>query len=450
MKKLFGTDGIRSEANIGLMRPDQVLKIAESIGYYFMKNSPVKGDHTPTVVIGKDTRLSGYMIESALQAGFLAVGMNVLLLGPVPTPAIAHLTRSFRAQLGVMISASHNPAKDNGLKFFSPDGYKLTDVQEKEITDLFFNGEIPLKHAYSIGKAKRIDDAAGRYLEYVKATFPKHMRLDGMNIVVDCGQGAAYKIAPRLFWELGADVVSLHTQPDGFNINKDCGATFLTPLRKAVLEHKADVGFALDGDADRLIAIDEKGEVIDGDKIIGAIAHDMLKEKTLHNNVVVATQMSNLGLEHFLNKLNVTLQRSQVGDRYVLEDMQKTGAVLGGEQSGHIIVREYSSTGDGLLTSLKLLKILLSNKQKASDLLRLFKTLPQKLVNISKPASILKNDMVVNVVRNAEKKLSDQGRIFIRPSGTENLLRVMVEAENQNLMDDVIGNIVDVMKNIEV
>jgi phosphoglucosamine mutase len=446
MKKLFGTDGIRSEANKGLMRPEAVLKIAQAIGAYFIANNPVQGDHIPTVVIGKDTRLSGYMIEAALQAGFLSVGMNVLLLGPVPTPAIALLTRSFRAQLGVMISASHNPAKDNGLKFFGPDGYKLCDEQEKEITKSYFEDDIPLSHAYTIGKAHRIDDAAGRYLEYVKSTFPKDLRLDKFKIVVDCAQGAAYKIARLLYWELGADVIALNTEPDGLNINKNCGATHIEGLQKAVLEHKADIGFALDGDADRLIAVDEKGEILDGDKLIAAIAEDMKKDNILLNDTVVVTQMSNLGLELFFNKIGIKTIRSQVGDRYVLEDMKKYGANLGGEQSGHIILKKHSSTGDALIASLRVLKILLEGEKTTVCLQNIFQKIPQKLVNIEKKASVLNNPEVLDIITKTQMLLKDRGRVFIRPSGTEPLIRIMVEAEDIDMLETAMINIVNVIE----
>lgn len=441
MKKLFGTDGIRAEANIGLMQPIEMLKIAQAVGSYFMQHNPVLGDHKPTVVIGKDTRLSGYMVESALQAGFLSVGMNVLLVGPLPTPAIALLTRSFRAQLGVMISASHNPAKDNGIKFFSPDGNKLTDTQEEAITEIYYNHTTTLAHAYDIGKAKRIEDAAGRYLEYVKNTCPKDVRLNHLKIVVDCANGAAYKIAPRLYWELGADVITLHHQPNGVNINQECGATHLESLQQAVIEHKADIGFALDGDADRLIAVDENGQILDGDKLIGAIAQDMKENNELFNNIVVTTQMSNLGLEKFLQQQHIQLIRSKVGDRYVLEDMDKHAASLGGEQSGHIILKQHTSTGDGLLASLKILKCLVRKKQKASMLHNLFQMIPQKLVNVKQKATILQQTHVQEVIEQNKKLLGQQGRIFIRPSGTEPLIRVMIESEDEEKLHMAMTNI---------
>lgn len=441
MKKLFGTDGIRAEANIGLMQPIEILKIAQAVGSYFMQHNPVLGDHKPTVVIGKDTRLSGYMVESALQAGFLSVGMNVLLVGPLPTPAIALLTRSFRAQLGVMISASHNPAKDNGIKFFSPDGNKLTDQQEEAITEIYYNHTTTLAHAYDIGKAKRIEDAAGRYLEYVKNTCPKDVRLNHLKIVVDCANGAAYKIAPRLYWELGADVITLHHQPNGVNINQECGATHLDSLQQAVIEHKADIGFALDGDADRLIAVDENGQILDGDKLIGAIAQDMKENNELFNNIVVTTQMSNLGLEKFLQQQHIQLIRSKVGDRYVLEDMDKHAASLGGEQSGHIILKQHTSTGDGLLASLKILKCLVRKKQKASMLHNLFQMIPQKLVNVKQKATILQQTHVQEVIEQNQKLLGQQGRIFIRPSGTEPLIRVMIESEDEEKLHMAMTNI---------
>lgn len=441
MRRLFGTDGVRAEANTKAMRPDAILKLATAVGSYFTTNHPHQGEHRPIVVIGKDTRLSGYMVEPALTAGFISLGMDVLLLGPLPTPAVALLTHSFRAQLGVMISASHNPAKDNGIKFFGPEGFKLSDTQEKAIEDIYYSDDIPLAHASGMGKAKRLDDAQGRYLEFVKGSFPRGLRLDKLKIVVDCANGAAYKIAPRLYWELGAEVITLNDSPDGHNINEQCGATHVEGLKQAVLEHKADVGFALDGDADRLIMIDETGMTLDGDQILAAIAMDLHKDKKLRNNTVIATQMSNLGLERYLKEHDITLVRTGVGDRYVLEGMREKDAVLGGEQSGHIILKEFSPTGDGLLASLFMLKIMQQQNKKSSMLRKTFAAVPQQLKNIKKGSKILEDKSVQEAIEKGHETLNGIGRLFIRPSGTEDLIRVMVEADKQDSLDEVMSKI---------
>jgi phosphoglucosamine mutase len=442
MRRLFGTDGVRAEANTKAMRPDAVLKLATAVGSYFTTNHPHQGDHRPIVVIGKDTRLSGYMVEPALTAGFISLGMDVLLLGPLPTPAVALLTHSFRAQLGVMISASHNPAKDNGIKFFGPDGLKLSDEQEKAIENIYFSDDIPLVHASNMGKAKRLEDAQGRYLEFVKSSFPRGLRLDHLKIVVDCANGAAYKIAPRLYWELGAEVITLNDQPDGHNINDQCGATHVDSLKSAVLEHKADVGFALDGDADRLIMVDETGFTLDGDQILAAIAIDLHQDNKLKNNIVVATQMSNLGLERYLTQQGITLIRTGVGDRYVLESMRETNAVLGGEQSGHIILKEFSPTGDGLLASLFLLKIMQQQNRTASALRKTFLAVPQQLTNVQKSSQILEVESVQKAIEKGHELLNGIGRLFVRPSGTEDLIRVMVESDKKESLDEVMAKIV--------
>ncbi|MBP9753152.1 MAG: phosphoglucosamine mutase [Proteobacteria bacterium] len=438
MRKLFGTDGIRAEANKGPMRPESILKLAMSAASYFIKHHPIQGSHKPTVVIGKDTRLSGYMVESALQAGFVSQGMDVLLLGPLPTPAVALLTRSFRAQLGVMISASHNPAKDNGIKFFGPDGFKLKDAQEKEIENIYFSELETLSLPQNLGKAKRIDDASGRYLEFVKASIPRTITLDRLKIVVDCAHGAAYKLAPRLYWELGAQVIALNTDPTGLNINENCGATDVNALQKAVLDHKADIGLALDGDADRLIVVDEVGNILDGDKILASIALSMKKSVNLKNNTIAATQMSNLGFEHFLNNQGINLIRTNVGDRYVLEAMQQYDLNLGGEQSGHIIVSDFSSTGDGLVSSLQILKILVEEGLKVSSINNLYETFPQRLINFKKDKAILNNPKIIESIEHEEAFLNGTGRVYIRPSGTESLIRVMVEAKEQQKLEESI------------
>lgn len=448
MRKLFGTDGIRSQANTGPMRPEHIMKIALAAGQYFKDCFPLKGDHHPTVIIGKDTRLSGYMVESALQSGFIAQGMNVLLVGPLPTPAVALLTRSFRAQLGVMISASHNPAQDNGVKFFGPDGFKLKDAQEKAIEALYFSDTFRLSDALSLGKAQRVDDAAGRYLEFVKGTFPRDYRLDGIKIVVDTANGAAYKLAPRLYWELGADVISLNVEPNGLNINHQCGATDTRSLSQAVLDHQADIGFALDGDADRLIAVDENGIIIDGDQILAAIAFALNQEKKLKSETIVATQMSNLGMERFLNAHGIHMLRTQVGDRYVLEAMRQGGYNLGGEQSGHIILGDYSSTGDGIMASLQLLKIIIDKRCKSSVLRETFLPTPQKLVNVRKSQAILQAPEVQSILEEVQQNLKGKGRVFVRPSGTEPLIRVMVEAESTEEIHLTLSKILNVMESV--
>ncbi|MDP2193591.1 MAG: phosphoglucosamine mutase [Alphaproteobacteria bacterium] len=441
MRRLFGTDGVRAQANTKMMRPDNILKLATAVGAYFTQHHPHKGDHRPTVVIGKDTRLSGYMVEPALTAGFISLGMDVLLLGPLPTPAVAHLTHSFRAQLGVMISASHNPARDNGIKFFGPDGLKLTDVQEKAIEDIFFSDHIELAQAQDMGRAKRLEDAQGRYLEFVKSSFPRGLRLDNLKIVVDCANGAAYKIAPRLYWELGADVIALHNNPNGMNINHECGATHVHSLQQAVLEHQADIGIALDGDADRLIVVDETGAILDGDQILAAIAMDLHRAQKLTNNIVVATQMSNLGLERYLKSHGIDLLRTGVGDRYVIQSMRENNAILGGEQSGHIILKEFAPAGDGMLASLAVLKILCQQNVPASSLRKTFVSVPQQLKNVSKSSNILENQAVQDAIKKGQDQLSGMGRLFIRPSGTEDLIRIMVEADEQDSINTVMQQI---------
>ena len=378
MRRYFGTDGIRGKANIAPMTPDIIMKLATAAGSYF-----TKGCLHPKVVIGKDTRLSGYMIESGLVSGFVAVGMDVLLVGPMPTPAISMLVRSLRADLGVMISASHNPYEDNGIKLFDRDGFKLSDQVEREIESQIMKKELQgLVPAAKLGRAKRLDDAPGRYIESVKNTFPKHLRLNGLKIVVDCANGAAYKVAPTVFWELGADIIAVGDQPDGFNINRECGATDVRMLQQAVLEHEAHIGIALDGDADRLVMVDEKGKILDGDQVLALIAKSWLESERLRGRGVVGTVMANLGFERFLENLGLSLIRTPVGDRYVSEYMRKHQHNVGGEQSGHIILSDYARTGDGLVAALQALAVIVAKEKSASELAHVFTPIPQVLKNI--------------------------------------------------------------------
>src|SRR6056297_1082477 len=375
-KTLFGTDGVRGKANSWPMTAEVAMRLAAAAGRYFRRDQQ---EHR--VVIGKDTRLSGYMIENALTAGFTSTGMNVFLLGPVPTPAIGYLTHSMRADVGVMISASHNPATDNGIKFFGPDGFKLSDEAEAEITRLYEAGVSPARPS-AIGRARRLEDAGGRYVEYAKTTFPGKRRLEGMRIVVDCANGAAYDVAPEVLWELGAEVIPIGVSPNGFNINEKCGSTHPQVAARRVRETRADLGICLDGDADRVILIDEKGEIADGDQIMGLIATRWAEQGRLAGNALVATVMSNLGLERFLEDRGIALERTKVGDRYVVERMREGGFNLGGEQSGHIVMTDYATTGDGLIGALQFLSAMVETDQKASRLMRVFTPIPQKLVNL--------------------------------------------------------------------
>jgi len=438
-RNFFGTDGIRGLANAAPMDAETALKVGMAAGCYFRT-----GKHRHRVVIGKDTRLSGYLLEPALTAGFIAMGMDVFLVGPLPTPSVAMLTRSMRADLGVMISASHNPYHDNGIKLFDPRGMKLSDEVESEIERLMTSDLSELKaQPENLGRAQRIDDAPGRYVEYVKHTLPRTTRLDGIKIVLDCANGAAYKLAPTILWELGAEVISTAVEPNGFNINKNCGSTNTKTLRSQVIEHEADIGIALDGDADRLIVCDEKGAVIDGDQIIGAIAEYWQEQGKLTGKGVVTTVMSNLGLEHHLSGLGLELIRTRVGDRYVIEAMKEKGYNLGGEQSGHIIFDDYTTTGDGLIAALQVLALLVEKKQPASIALRTFDVYPQVLKNVrytGTPESSgdpLENSNVVDAIANAEKDIGQSGRILIRKSGTEPLIRVMAEGIDHRKTRDV-------------
>ena len=432
-RRYFGTDGIRGLTNTPPMTAAIAMKVGQAAGRHFLR-----GQHTHRVVIGKDTRLSGYMMESALTAGFTSVGMDVTLLGPMPTPAVAMLTRSMRADLGVMISASHNPFHDNGIKLFGPDGYKLSDADEAAIEALL-EQEIALADPRAIGRARRIDDAQGRYIHFAKATFPESLRLDGLKIVVDCAHGAAYKVAPAALWELGAEVIPLGVAPDGFNINDRIGSTHPKALQLKVLEAGADIGIALDGDADRLIVVDEKGQVVDGDQLMALIAVRASASGALKGGALVATVMSNLGLERLLAGHGIGLLRAAVGDRHVLEMMRARGCNVGGEQSGHIILADHATTGDGLVAALQVLAALVASGKPASELLHLFDPLPQLLKNVRFAGGApLESERVQAAIAEAEAALAGKGRLLIRKSGTEPLIRVMAEGEDKALVTQVV------------
>ncbi|MDP5335789.1 MAG: phosphoglucosamine mutase [Paracoccaceae bacterium] len=439
-RKLFGTDGVRGTANTHPMTAEMALRIGAAVGRYFRRDG---GSTVHRVVIGKDTRLSGYMFENALTAGLTSTGMNVLLLGPVPTPAVGLLTPSMRADLGVMISASHNPASDNGIKFFGPDGFKLSDEVEAEIEHLIENGVQPAQ-AHNIGRAKRIDDGRFRYVERVKSTFPAGMRLDGIKVVIDCANGAAYRAAPEVLWELGADVIPVGVSPDGRNINLDCGSTKPRVAAETVVAHGADLGICLDGDADRVILIDEKGQVADGDQIMALLAARWADEGRLKGNALVATVMSNLGLERFLGARGVGLERTGVGDRYVVERMRAGGFNLGGEQSGHIVMTDYATTGDGLMAGLQFLAEMVRTGQPASSLTASFEKVPQLLQNVryAEGQTPLEAASVQSAIAAAETALIGKGRLLIRKSGTEPLVRVMAECEDDALLVQVVQGIV--------
>ena len=426
IRKFFGTDGIRGLTNTAPMTPEIAMKVGQAAGTYFLR-----GDHRHRVVIGKDTRLSGYMVENALVAGFTSVGMDVVQFGPIPTPAVAMLTQTMRADLGVMISASHNPFQDNGIKLFGPDGYKLSDEAEAEIERLLA-AEPKLALAADIGRARRVEDARGRYIHFAKSTFPEHLRLDGLKIVVDCANGAAYQVAPAALWELGAEVVALGVSPDGRNINAGCGSTSPGLLQETVVASGAHIGIALDGDADRLIVVDEMGQVVDGDQLMALIATSWARSGLLTGGGLVATVMSNLGLERYLASEGLTLERTGVGDRYVLERMRSQGFNVGGEQSGHIILSDYATTGDGLIAALQILAELVTTGKPASELLHLFDKVPQLLKNVrfsgGKP---LDDARVKATIADAEAELAGRGRLVIRPSGTEPLIRVMAEGDDE-------------------
>ncbi len=437
-RRLFGTDGIRGTANTDPMTAGLGLRLGQAAGLWF-----TRGAHRHRVVIGKDTRLSGYMIEPALTAGFIGAGMDVVLVGPLPTPAIALLTRSLRADLGVMISASHNPYEDNGIKLFGPDGYKLSDETEAGIEALMDSDlSSQLAGPAKLGRASRLEDAAGRYIELAKASFPRGLRLDGLKILVDCAHGAAYRVAPTVLWELGAEVVPVGVSPDGFNINRDCGSTVPDFMCGEVKRHGAQLGLALDGDADRLILSDEQGRIIDGDQILALIASSWGQAGRLVGGGIAATVMSNLGLERFLAGQGIILHRTQVGDRYVMESMRERGLNLGGEQSGHVILSDYATTGDGLLAALQLLAVLVQDGRPASEVMRLFDPLPQVLKNVRySGASPLNTPRAQRAIAAGEATLSATGRLLIRRSGTEPLVRVMAEGEDKTLVLRVVDEI---------
>ena len=439
MRKLFGTDGVRGLANTYPMTADMALRLGAAAGRYFRRD----GSSAHRVVIGKDTRLSGYMLENALTAGLTSTGMNVLLLGPIPTPAVGFLTRSLRADLGVMISASHNPHHDNGIKFFGPDGFKLSDEAEAEI-EAMLAGEILLAQPESIGRAKRIDDALGRYGEYAKTTFPQGLRLDGLKVVIDCANGAAYKSAPQVLWELGAEVFPVGVTPNGKNINDRCGSTHTETAAAAVVAHGAHVGICLDGDADRVMILDQHGKVADGDQIMAMMAARWAEEGRLRGGALVATVMSNLGLERFLEGRGLRLERTAVGDRYVVERMRAGGFNLGGEQSGHIVMTDYATTGDGLIAGVQFLAEMARTGKAASDLTRSFETVPQMLKNVRYGAGSapLEAASVRATIAAAEVRLAGKGRLLIRKSGTEPLVRVMAECEDEGLLVEVVDGIV--------
>ncbi len=438
-RKLFGTDGVRGQANIWPMTAEMALKLGAAAGRYFRRD----GKNAHRVVIGKDTRLSCYMLENALTAGLTSTGMNVLLLGPVPTPAVGFLTRSMRADVGIMISASHNPATDNGIKFFGPDGFKLSDEAEAEI-EAMVTADIALVAPMDIGRAKRIEDGLGRYVEYAKTTLPRGARLDGLKVVIDCANGAAYKAAPEVLWELGAEVIPLGVSPDGTNINKGVGSTNPRAAAETVVAHGADIGICLDGDADRVAILDEHGQLANGDQIMALMASRWAAEERLNDGTLVATVMSNLGLERFLNGRGLHLERTAVGDRYVVERMRARGLNLGGEQSGHIVMTDYATTGDGLMAGLQFLLAMTETGQPASALIRQFDPVPQKLHNVRfAPGQVpMEAARVLRAIAEAESRLNGCGRLLIRKSGTEPLVRVMAECEDPALLDEIVAGLV--------
>ena len=433
-KKYFGTDGIRARSNSEKLNGLTLMKLGMALGQYFKT-----GDHRHRVVIGKDTRLSGYMIEQAVTSGLLSMGMDVFLFGPIPTPAVAMLTKSMRADLGIMITASHNKFEDNGLKIFDKDGNKLSDETELKIEELMNSSlEKSLINSESIGRAKRLEDANARYVEFLKNTFPKSQRLDGLKIVVDCANGASYISAPLILWELGAEVIEIGNSPDGFNINENCGSTDTRLLSEKVIEEKADIGLALDGDGDRIIISDENGHIVDGDQILGLLSLDLKNRGQLLQNKVVGTSMTNKGLEKKFNDHGIELVRTDVGDRYVKEKMIQENLNIGGEQSGHIIMRDFTNTGDGMVVALQILSVLMSNKKNVSGLMKFFEPIPQKLINVQVHSrDILENEKTNNFFSQIKEKVADQGRIIVRMSGTEPLLRVMVECKTEKRLNEI-------------
>ena len=437
--KIFGTDGVRGKANQGPMTPQAVLNLAIAIAAVMPR-----GKTRPKIIVGKDTRLSGYMIESALESGFIAAGVDVVLVGPMPTPAIAQLTRSLRCDLGVVISASHNAYEDNGIKLFGADGYKLSDELEAAIEQKIATlSESDLVAPIALGRATRLEDASGRYIEFAKSSLPRGTRLDGLRIALDCANGAAYKVAPRVLWELGAELMTIGDQPDGLNINAGCGATDTRALRQSVLEYRMDVGIALDGDADRLILVDNRGEIVDGDQILALLATHKHRGGYLSRAGVVGTVMANLGLERYLRSIGLELLRANVGDRYVVEAMREGGYNLGGEQSGHIVLSDFATTGDGLIAALQVLAILRAEARPAHDVLHLFDAVPQQLQNVAYHGNgnPLANDNVQRVMADATERLNGHGRILVRASGTEPVIRVMAEGDNAAQVADVVEQI---------
>ncbi|MGZ9032884.1 MAG: phosphoglucosamine mutase [Rhodospirillales bacterium] len=441
--RLFGTDGIRGTANRVPMTAEVALKVGLAVGAHFRR-----GRHRNRVLIGKDTRLSGYMLESALTAGFTSMGMDVILVGPMPTPAVANLTRSMRCDVGVMLSASHNPFEDNGIKLFGPDGFKLSDGVEQEIEARLANGaDGALAQPWELGKVKWLTDVQGRYTEFVKHTFPKGVVLQGLRIVVDCANGACYKVAPEVLYELGADVISIGIEPDGFNINRRCGSTSPDALCRSVTEYRADFGIALDGDGDRVVIADETGSLVDGDQVMALIANHWKKSGQLRGGGLVATVMSNMGLERYLQGIGLMLERTRVGDRYVAETMRNDGYNLGGEQSGHIILSDYTTTGDGLIAALQVLAVLVESEACASDVCQIFQPMPQLLRNVrvngGKP---LEAETVKETIAANQRRLGNSGRLLIRKSGTEPLIRVMAECDDESLLNSVVDDICGVIQ----
>jgi phosphoglucosamine mutase len=440
-RKYFGTDGIRGRAN-GLITPDLAMKVGQAAGLAFQR-----GDHRHRVVIGKDTRLSGYMIENAMVAGFTSVGMDVMLVGPMPTPAVAMLTKSMRADLGVMISASHNLYEDNGIKLFGPLGYKLSDEIEMQIEQLLDDdlGK-KLAKSESLGRARRIDGVHDRYIEFAKRTLPRDLSLDGLRVVIDCANGAAYKVVPEALWELGAEVISIGVEPDGFNINKECGSTSPDALSRKVREMRADIGIALDGDADRVIIVNELGQVVDGDQLLAVIAQSWKEDGRLAKPGIVSTVMSNLGLERFLNEQGIDLVRTAVGDRYVLEQMLAHGYNVGGEPSGHIILSDYATTGDGFVSALQVLAVVQKLGRPVSEVCHKFEPMPQILKNFRyRSGKPLDNSDVKSAIHAAEQRLNGHGRLLVRSSGTEPVIRVMGEGDDRNLVEEVVDQVVDAL-----
>lgn len=439
-KKYFGTDGIRGRANSTPMTSDIALRLGRAVGYYFRTDA-----ERHRIVIGKDTRLSGYMIEASLMAGFTSMGMDVFLLGPVPTPAVGMLTRSLRADLGVMISASHNPFYDNGIKLFGPDGFKLSDEAENKI-EQYIDHDLSnhLADSNKLGRIQRLEDGRARYIEFAKSTFPKNLRLDGMKIVIDCAHGAAYKTAPDVLWELGAELIKIGVQPNGTNINDNCGSTSPEHCQAAVIQNRAHLGIALDGDADRVHIIDEKGQIVDGDQIMAVITQNMHDKKLLRGKGLVSTVMSNLGLEKYLESIGLNLYRTQVGDRYVVERMRKDDCNIGGEQSGHVVLSDFVTTGDGIIAALQVLAVLVETGKPASEVCSLFRPYPQMLKNVrynAKSADPLKDAEVKKVIAVCEKELSGEGRLLIRKSGTEPVIRVMAEGPSSRVVGDITDRI---------